>query len=231
MENDQKTGGTAVGLSAGERLLLWVGSPLAGLALGFLLPRLPDFLLKIKMLPFRGPLKALGELGESRFAVAALVLGALAGLVFAWFAIASSLIVTVTDEDIRLDKDESSRAVARADVAAAFVDGKQLVVLDSESRQLVREEHEGRAGDLAGAFRRHGYPWLDADPYAELYRRWVPDTPDVPPAVNAILAAREEALKKKVRKDIAELRDEAQKLGIVVREEGTRQYWRPLVRS
>jgi hypothetical protein len=59
----------------------------------------------------------------------------------------------------------------------------------------------------------------------------VPDTPDLPGAVHALLKAREAALKKRAGRDVAELRDEVQKLGFVVRETATRQYWRPLIRS
>jgi hypothetical protein len=46
-----------------------------------------------------------------------------------------------------------------------------------------------------------------------------------------VLKARELALRKRAGRDVAELRDEAQKLGFVVRDDGVRQYWRPLVRS
>ncbi len=95
---------------------------------------------------------------------------------------------------------------------------------------VVRERLEG-AGDarVGRAFRAHGYPWLERDPYADLFRRWVPDLPDLPGSVNAVLAARAVALTNKSLTDAAELRDEVQRY--TVRDDGTTQHWRPLVRS
>jgi len=85
----------------------------------------------------------------------------------------------------------------------------------------------GRPG--AAAFRKHGYPWSDdGDPHRDQYRRWVPDMPDLPASANALLKARELALQKKDKTDAEDLRKELARLGYVVREEGTRQYWRKI---
>ena len=57
----------------------------------------------------------------------------------------------------------------------------------------------------------------------------MPDTPDLPAAVNALLRARERALEDGDHADAADLRREITKLGHVVRTEHHRQYWRPQV--
>jgi hypothetical protein len=58
------------------------------------------------------------------------------------------------------------------------------------------------------------------------YRRWVPDTPDLPIGADALLKARQRALDSDQGGDVAELRDELARLGVVVRDEAKRQYWR-----
>jgi hypothetical protein len=222
---------TVVGLSRSDRLIVGVGAPVLGLLLGYALPRIADWGLKVPWKPLKAPFKVIASFEGTWLLVASLGAGLVIGLGLAYAAVVESLKVTLTDEQIRLDKDEKTRTLPRGEVDAVFLDGKYLVIIDRESRQLVRDKHESTPVKVAEAFRAHGYPWVESDPYAELYRRWVPDTPDLPPAVNAILAAREGVLRSKAAKDIAELRDEVQKLGFVVRDEGTRQYWRPLVRS
>ncbi len=81
---------------------------------------------------------------------------------------------------------------------------------------------------LQAAFVTHGYTWLAGDPHADEYRLWVEDTPDLPPGADALLGARARALGKggDGKDDAAELRAELAKIGVVVREEKKRQYWR-----
>jgi hypothetical protein len=172
-----------------------------------------------------GPFKLIASFHGAWVVVVCLAVGLVLGSWLAYVGIAESLKVTLTDSEIRLDKEKTTHPVARRDVDAVFADGKKLVVLDRGSRQLVRTTSEVTRARLADAFRLHGYPWVEQDPYAELYERWVPDTPDLPAEVNALMSAREVALRKRVAKDAARLRDEVQKLGFVVREDGARQFF------
>jgi hypothetical protein len=222
---------TVVGLPLADRLVVVLGAPAVGVVLGLLLPRAARWLLTLSWVPFAGPIRLVSFLDHGWGAVAAPAVGGLLGVALAYVALTESLTVTVTDREIRLVKDQKTRVLPRAQVHTAFLDGKLLVILDPESRQLLRDKHEASGSRLAAAFHAHGYRWADRDPYQDLYRRWVRDTPDLPPAVNAVLAARELALTKKVGTDVRELRDEVQKVGYVIRDEGTRQYWRPVVRS
>jgi hypothetical protein len=55
----------------------------------------------------------------------------------------------------------------------------------------------------------------------------VPGTTALPAEANVLLQARREALgDKDAADDVRELRDELARLGVVVREEKTRQFWR-----
>ncbi|WP_077058408.1 hypothetical protein [Streptomyces sp. MP131-18] len=232
MEYGKTTGPTVLGLSLRDRLLIIVGAPVLGVLFGAVLPPVAGWLADRPWAPMQGPFELIASFDGPWVAVALAAAGLLLGLGFAALALASCLKVTLVDGEIRLDKDGMSRRIARSDVDAVFVDGKQLVILDPASRELLRERHESSPAALARGFQEHGYRWAgQSDPYAELYRRWVPGTPDLPPAANAVLRARETALRKKHGDDVAELREEVQKLGFVVRDREDKQYWRPLVRT
>jgi hypothetical protein len=229
---DASGGRTVLGYPLADKLVIFLGIPAVALLIGLLLPPLARWILGLSSgLPLRPVFRFLGSVDTPREILINLAIWLVLGLIAARAALNDSTKVTVTDAGLHLGKDGRAQTIPRDDVAAVYLDGKKLVVLDRESRQLVRENHQAPKAALARAFEAHGYPWQDADPYADLYRRWVPNTPDLPPAANAVLTAREIALKKKAGQEIRELRDAVEKLGFVVRDDGARQYWRPLVRS
>ncbi|MDT0344211.1 YqeB family protein [Streptomyces litchfieldiae] len=230
MRTGRTMGTTTLGLTFGDRLLLIVGGPALGAVLGFCTPPVADWVEGRPWVPMQGPFELISSF-EGRWV--ALVLGGvglLLGLGLALLAVVSCLKVTVSDTRLVIEKDGRSRVIPRPEVAAVFLDGRKLVILDPASRELLRESHEGSAAQVARGFQRHFYPWAGRDPHAGLYRRWVPETPDLPPAVNALLKARESALRKKDDDDTTELREEIQRLGFVVRDDAAKQYWRPLIR-
>jgi len=135
--------------------------------------------------------------------------------------------VAVDDRAIRLRLDEQTHEIAGPDIGAIFLDGKDLVVLGVSTEELVRLPNDRDRTRLAEAFSAHGYPWRpDGDPHSGEYRRWVDETPDLPGPVNAVFKTRERALGKGDSDDAAALRAELAKLGFVVRDEGSYQYWR-----
>ncbi|MGC9670265.1 hypothetical protein ACNTMW_27445 [Planosporangium sp. 12N6] len=230
---DGHDGATVLGYPIVDRLVLFLGIPAAlGLLFGFGLPAFARWLLGFSVpVPLGIVFRVFAAVDRPREVAVNAAVWVVVGLGIAVAALRTSAKVTLTGAELHLDHDDRTRTVARADIDAVFVDGKDLVVLDRESRQIFRGTHQASGAALAAAFRRQGYPWRDADPYADLYHRWVPGAGDLPPAVDAVLAARETALSKKSGRDARELRDAVEKLGFTVRDEGTRQYWRPLVRS
>jgi hypothetical protein len=230
--SDSPGGRTVLATPLADRLALIVGLPALLVLIGLVLPVFARWLLDLSQgLPARPVWRLLGSVDEPREVAVHLAIWLVLGLLIALTKVKGSTRVTLTDTEVQIRKGDRSQTVARSDVAAVFLDGRTLVVLDRESRQVVRDTHHVPRDLLAGAFRAHGYSWQDADPYADLYRRWIPDTADLPPAVNAVLSAREIALKKKAAQEVREMRDAVEKLGFAVREDGARQHWRPLVRS
>lgn len=215
-----------------DRLVIVVGIPALAVLVGAGLPVLARWALSLPGgLPMGFVFRFIGAADTPLEVGINLAIWLLVGLAIAGAAWTESAKLTLTDTELSLDVEGGTRTIARSDVDAVFLDGKYLVVLDSESRLLARESHQASDAAVARAFRAHGYPWRDADPYADLYRKWEPDTPDLPSEVNAVLAARQTALSKKAGREVRDLREVVQRLGFTVRDEGGKQYWRPLVRS
>ncbi|MEU8079005.1 hypothetical protein AB0B31_26630 [Catellatospora citrea] len=219
---------TVVAVPAGERALIAWGFPIAGMALGWLLKAAAGWIAGLSWAPFQGPFKLIAQIPEPWATVGALALGLVAGLLLVLTAIGERLTVTVRDDAAMLTRvDGPSRTVARADVAAVFTDGKQLVLQGVDGWEHVRESSDLRPAELRAAFTAHGYPWRDdGDPHRDLFRLWVPDLPGLPDGANALLAARAKALSQREETESAVLREELRRLGVLLREEKRRQYWR-----
>lgn len=231
-EGDRAGGGTVLAFPLGSRLGLFLGLPAIGVLVGLALPPIARWALGLGTgLPVRPVFRLVGAADRPLEVLVPVTIGLAFGLAAALAAYGRNTTVTVTDDEVQLKREEETRTIARADVAAAFLDGKRLVLLDPESRQLARDLIRAPSQEAARAFRAHGYPWQDADPFHDLYHRWTPHAANLPAEVNALLAAREAALKKKATQEVRDLREAVQGAGYVVREEGTRQFWRPLVRS
>jgi hypothetical protein len=223
---------TRLGVALGERIVIFLGVPVVGLLIGLALPFVARWALGLSVgLPMRPVFRVVGAVDRPWEVAVNLALWLVLGLLVVRSAMSESARLTVTDRELRLDRGDWSRTVRRADIEAVFAEGRRLVALDRESRQLVNEPVQAPMAAVSEALRAHGYPWRDDDPYDGLYRRWWTDTPELPEAVNRVLAARELALTRKAPDEVRELGDAVQRLGFAVREEGPKQYWRPLVRS
>ncbi|MBM7585570.1 uncharacterized membrane-anchored protein YhcB (DUF1043 family) [Bacillus pakistanensis] len=221
---------TIVGFNTNTRIIIYSGFGVLGLVFGYFIPRIAAWALTLPWVPFEGPIKLIHSLlnGPWMEWVTAMI-GLIAGLVLAYISIKESLIATISDQEVQLDKDGHAKRIKRSEIDQIFIDRKELVILGTSGHELLREKHEESPKLVEEGFKKHGYPWSrEGDPYKDQYRRWVLDTPDLPPAVNALMKAREKALQKKENTDIKDLRNELEKSGYIVRDEETRQYYRPI---
>jgi len=217
---------TFLGITRGWRAGIVIGFAALGLTVGWFLPAFVRWALDLPWIPFKGPLRLLDSVPDPWLQYGAAGLGLLIGGSIGVMAIVESLAVTITDQQVDLRINGSTRTFTRAQIGSAFLDGKRLVLLDPATRELAREKPESSPAQLAAGFRTHGYPWLDADPHLRSYRLWVPDMPGLPDGANALLNARARALTKKRADDVTELHRELARLGVAIRDEDTRQYWR-----
>ncbi|MET8277310.1 hypothetical protein [Micromonospora sp. NPDC005174] len=209
-----------------ELVVLWGGFPLLGAGAGWLLAASTGWLARLSWVPFGDLVRWLDRLPEPQATLGAIAVGVLAGLVVAGVGTAERLIVTVDGVQVRLRRADQIRTAARADTRVVFLADKHLVLLDGHGAELLRESTDLPAVQLAEAFHAHGWAWADDDPHRSAYRLWVPDLPGLPAGADALLRARDRALGRDRRDDVRELRRELGRLGVVLRDEGGRQYWR-----
>ncbi|WP_238450303.1 hypothetical protein [Micromonospora sp. 4G55] len=177
----------------GELVLMWAGFPLLGAGLGAALTVVSGWLADLPWVPFQGWFELLAGLPERPALAGGTALPALAGLLVAYVGTRERLTVTVDRTAVRLHRDGHARDVARASVGTVFVDGRALVLLDSDGAELAREKSDLSGDRLRAAFTAQGWPWQEADPHRDAYRRWVEGLPGLPAGADALLRARQRA--------------------------------------
>jgi hypothetical protein len=207
-------------------VLLWLVLPAIGAGLGWLVVPAAGWLGERDWLPLPGAIEAVTRLPDGWGRIAAVALGALGGALMAAEAVRDTLRVVVRHDRATLSRKGAETEVSRSAADAVFTDSGRLVVLDATGGELARVKSDQSRARLAAAFTGHGWPWRDGDPYAEAYRRWVPGLPDLPAGADALLAARDKALRRDDGTDAETLRAELSRLGVVVRDEQKRQHWR-----
>jgi hypothetical protein len=212
-----------------------VGLPAGGAGTGALAYLIVDWLAHFPWKPVRRPMRFIEDLPEPWGLVALVAAGAVAGLILVGMATYERLKIVVTAETVTLDRGgrfgtffdgPAPREIAREGIGAVFPDGKKLVLLGRDTRELARESHDLSKAKLRDAFTAHGYPWSDTDPHADQFRPWVEEDPSLPPAAHVVFKARQKALDKGKKDERVALRAELATYGIVVRDEKKRQQWR-----
>ncbi|MDI3386206.1 hypothetical protein QIS99_08260 [Streptomyces sp. B-S-A8] len=223
--------GTATGDVTRLRQPGWLPFAFAafGTGAGFAATLLARWLVSLPRAPFKGPAELLTSLPEPWPTLGPLVGGAVLGLLAGLVVLHDELSVRVDAAEVTLTRAGEPSTFARAQLAAAFRDGKDLVLLAPDGAELARERCDFPERRLGTAFARHGHRWTDHDPHAADFRLWVPDTPGLPAGADALLKARAKALTRSdstAAEDRRELRAELARLGVYVRDEKRRQYWR-----
>ncbi|GLY66135.1 YqeB family protein [Amycolatopsis taiwanensis] len=227
LPGEQPSGRATVVDPLSVRVFVWLGFPLIGAVVVVAIKLAAPWVVSLPWAPMRGPFELIASVPEPWGMIGAVAVGLVGGLVFGVLARKEALSVTVDDDKVVLTRGDESRELDRGAVGAVFLDGEHLVLLGGKTEELARESGDLTADSLATVFRAHGYRWLDSDPTRDQFRRWVPETPDLDPAANALLNARARALRKsKSGDDAKDLRTELARLGVVVKDQDKKQYWR-----
>lgn len=205
---------------------LLLGTGVVGLVVGFFVKPLLNWLLDtVGGAP--GPLRVAATLPTSVAVPVLTAVGLLAGALLSSAAWRDSLQLTVDRTGIELAQKGAERYLPREAIDVVFRDGKELVFLDAQTRQLARND----ASDLSdkrvrAEFEHFGYPPIHSgDPHEQEYQRWVDGQPGLDVHDNQLLRARARALTDKQQGAAADLAEELQAEGIVVRDrDGAQQY-------
>ncbi|MDN5856098.1 MAG: hypothetical protein L0K86_25300 [Actinomycetia bacterium] len=217
---------TVASFDNGERPFILIGFPLVGALIGWAVRPVAEWASGIDQLPFGSITDVIAGWDSLWATVVPIAVGLIAGLAFALYAIHDTVKVTIDRHALTLNQGDRSTTFDRAEIDAVYVEAKRLVVLDRQTAELASELFDADPTRLASELLEHSYPWFDADPYASAYRRWLDGSPDLSDAEHFVLRTRGKALADDDEDDLADLRQELSRLGLVVRDEGNRQYWR-----
>lgn len=209
--------------------LLRIGTAAAGAIVGLIAQPLVRWLVEtIDSAP--GPLRLAGILPPPWAVLVLTVVGFAAGCLLAHQARAGTLRLSVDGEGVTLAQSGDERYIERPKVAEVYLDGKELVLLDRSGRQLARNKATDLpVGAVEHAFTAFGYPWAGfADPHEDEYKRWIDGHPELDPKTHDLLRARSRALADTRPGTAADLADDLQAAGIVVRDRADAQEWRRL---
>lgn len=145
------------------RTASWLGCPAAGAALGVVIWAAASWIAALPAFPLQGIFRLLDSLSFPWSALTAVVAGAILGFAFAVVWARDRLIVTVSENRVTLKRGEKTRRI-EAELAAVYLDGKQLVLSTVDGRELAREKTDLERASLAKAFTEHGHPWRDEPP-------------------------------------------------------------------
>ncbi|MGF7532508.1 DUF308 domain-containing protein [Bacillus mexicanus] len=218
---------TTIGVTKTATYFLYAVFAIIGLTIGYFIPQFAKWALSLPWNPFEGPIRLVTSFQGSPASFITALIGMSAGIWFVHTVIAMLLSVEITNDTVKLTKGKKVQTIRSEDITLVFIDRKQLVLLGTAGYELAREEIDEKPANVEKAFRQHHYEWAAyGDPFKDQFRRWIPDAPDLSPGAHALLKAREKALKEEDTDDMEEFRLELAQLGIVVRDEGTRQHWR-----
>lgn len=229
VEGTMTTATDRVSMPAGWLWLLRLGFPVLGFALGFLVRPLVQWAIAtLDSAP--APLRIAAELPHSWLVPVLTLVGIGVGLWVAAQAAKTTPTVTIDDRGLTAEYDDIERYVPRERIGAVFTDPKELVLLDTSTRELLRvAATDLPSGRLAAALDRHNYPWCgERDPHEHEYRRWIDGHQDLDDHTNDLLRARREALAEGHRAQAEKLRTQLQEHGIVVRNRDRKQQYRTL---
>lgn len=197
-----------------------------GAGLGWLVRLLSGWAATVDGMPFRDWISIIASMKEPYATVGCVVVGAGAGAFCVRLVMRGSVALSVTGKRIIWKAGGKPRKFERAEVGAVFFDGDDLILLGPAGEELTRADSNMEHDVVAATMTKYGYPWSDADPYLDDYRRWVDDMPGLSLAVNALMKARQKALQENESDSAAELRADLAKLGVVIRETDDRQFYR-----
>ncbi|BDH55820.1 hypothetical protein [Tsukamurella sp. PLM1] len=220
---------TTIGLSRWVQVGVLLVTTVAGALLGLVVRGLVSWLERtVDGSP--GPLRIAAQLPVG-VAVGVLAVAGLIGgvvLVGAWQNEVAAL--TVADDHVELVVDEHRRWMARDEIGETFLGrGGELTFLDRRGRLLAAAGTDGvPKARIARALTDTGYPWRGAaDPYEAEYTRFVHGRGDVEPEVESLLRERAVARAEKRAPTARDLRLRLGEAGVVVRDHGDEQEFRP----
>lgn len=221
---------TVVGCSSADTLFLRVVLPVLGAVAGVGLRWLAAWMAGLSWAPWQGIARSVDTLADRWGACTVVglgILGALLGAVLAQHLVETMGRIAVTSTGAGFRTKDTLETLGRSDVTDVYVEDQEIVLLAGE-REVGRWPADLPLAKVREAFTSHGWPWRETgDPFRAAYRRWEIGDPGLPTGADALLRARAGLMDAGKTDHVRALRADLAAIGVVVRDDGAAQYWRP----
>ncbi|MBU8568226.1 hypothetical protein KM914_17730 [Virgibacillus pantothenticus] len=217
---------TVLGLKKLDKVFIIVLPVIIGGVLGWYIPAIADWLLTLPFIPMEGLLEKIVSFDRFLVSVIASVIGIILGFAFSWYVFYETLKIQISEQEVQLYIRNTQQVIKKGDITAVFMEQKQLVIQDLDGNESFREVSDIEVERVEEAFREHGYPWCDEDPYLHEFRKWELGNSVFPSEINSILYERLKAIREDEEKQANLLKQDLNKLGVVVKDRKTEQYVR-----
>ncbi|MGE7920375.1 YqeB family protein [Viridibacillus sp. NPDC093762] len=212
--------------SKGDKLFLWLILPLIGLVIGYFLPPISEWASKLEWIPFQGPFKLVAGLNAGWVIFATMAFGLVAGIILTLFIYDEILNIYISEDTLAFKIGKIDMSYDKDNISYIYVDHKDLVVIGHDGHELFRYKKELSTKILKEELGERGYLFKDGNPYKEQFKKWVPGLTDLPLEANALLKARDVALKNDDSEEALQIVFELWKLHVSVKEIESKQYYR-----
>ncbi|MGE7624331.1 YqeB family protein [Viridibacillus sp. NPDC096237] len=212
--------------SKGDKLFLWLILPLIGLVIGYFLPPISEWASKLEWIPFQGPFKLVASLNAGWVIFATMAFGLVASIILTLLIYDEILNIYISEDTLAFKIGKIDMSYDKDNISYIYVDHKDLVVIGHEGHELFRYKKELSTKILKEELGERGYLFKDGNPYKEQFKKWVPGLTDLPLEANALLKARDVALKNDDSEEALQIVFELWKLHVSVKEIESKQYYR-----
>lgn len=233
MHNNSNYNNTVIGISRIEKILWFIGFSIIGAVLGYFLKNILSWVNSNERFSNHKRLSLITKITDflnSTFGEWAILLfiitGVVIGIYLAKMLLRESPIISISNHNIDIDNDLESLTFIRDEIQDIYYDDDELVIISSSGHELLRESYDIKKETLKKAFRNHSYPFNLLDPYKACFKLWSASVDELSPPGNALMKARALAIKNIDEEEIIDIREELSKLGVIVKDNDTKQYWR-----
>lgn len=233
MHNDTNYNNTIIGVGRIERFLWIIGFSIIGAVVGYFFSYILSWANNIERFSNSRRLSlitkitdfvnsTIGEWDTLLF----IIIGIVGGIYLGKILLRESPTVSISDYSIAIDNDLESLTFARNEIQEIYYDKDELIIIGTTDHELLRESYDIKEEKLKNTFKNHNYPFSLNDPYKTYFKQWSSSTDELSIAANALMKARELAIKNKEEDEVIGIRNELSKLGVIVKDDDTKQYWR-----
>ncbi|QXE02226.1 hypothetical protein [Terribacillus sp. DMT04] len=215
-----------LGLTKIERAAIHVIPPILGAILGWYLPVIAKWILKLPWLPLEDLVEKIASYSGITASAILCIVGAVAGIALSQFIFYETLTVIINKEAVLLKIRKTKDNFRKQDIQSVYLEGKSLVLVGRQDNEMYKEAYDANKEKLAQAFLSLGYPWFYDDPYLAAYRRWEESDLQVPAAAHSLLRARKDYLKDDEDSKARQLQKDLAKMGIAIKDRKGGQYIR-----